>query len=128
MSNKGGGIQIGDFGGLGKVLGIIPDTIEAIGNFEKNMAEARKIGVETINNALQIPFNFSKNFEELVDRNNTRRIRDIKRANIPLNDEDIANMNNKLQEIKDNAGGDLSKIPEQDLLISYQLDTFKKNK
>ena len=49
---------------------------------------------------LEAPFEFSKNYEENVDRNKQRRLRDISAARLELNENDIENLNEQKEKIK----------------------------
>ena len=118
-------VDVGDQLGLGKAAHSIPDTIEAIGNTGKNLAEAGNIIVNTIKNAIDIPFDFSKKYEENVDRNRNRRIEDIRNANLQLNEEDYKKFKEKTENIKNNYDS-LENISENDLFKLRQIDAFKK--
>ena len=49
---------------------------------------------------LEAPFEFSKNYEENVDINKQRRLRDIYAAGLVLNENDIENLNEQREKIK----------------------------
>ena len=72
---------------IGDILKVIPDTINALSNAPKNLAEGCSI---TIDNFRKIPGTideYSKKFEEHVDRNNERMLNKIQRAKVKLNEE-----------------------------------------
>ena len=73
MNGPNFSIKIGDFFGIGEAVHSVPDTIEAIGHCAKNLAEAGSITVDTVEKISELPFNFSKNYEDFVDRNRERR-------------------------------------------------------
>ena len=80
-------IKVGDFLGFGEVVHSVPDTIEAVGHCAKNVAEAGNIAVDTFQKITEIPFQISENYENFVDKNRERRIKEIINANVPLNEE-----------------------------------------
>ena len=71
-----------DMFGVGKALQAIPNTINAVSNAPKNLAQAGEIFVNTVGKVPEVVDKFSKTFEEHVDRNNERRIKQIRQANL----------------------------------------------
>ena len=83
-----------------KVVTVVPDTINAIGNTADKMGDAFNKVIDGVDHILEIPFKVGKNIIHSVDKMKERRIENIKKANINLTDEDIENMKQAEEEIK----------------------------
>ena len=116
-------VKIGDFFGIGEAVHSVPDTIEAVGHCGKNLAEAGSITVDTVEKISELPFNFSKNYEDFVDRNRERRIKEIQNANLPLNEEDKEKLKEERENIKNKYNNN---IPEHELFRLREIDTYLK--
>ena len=98
-----------DMFGVGKALQAIPNTINAVSNAPKNLAQAGEIFVNTVGKVPEVVDKFSKTFEEHVDRNNERRIKQIRQANLSsnLSENDKQQLRENAKQIMERNGGHL---------------------
>ena len=107
--------EVEDIDGFGKVANAPSNLIKEIGNTAKNNTIAGEIAVDTVKSVLEAPFEFSKNYEENVDINKQRRLRDIYAAGLVLNENDIENLNEQREKIKNKYNNqELQNISEHD--------------
>ena len=111
-------VNIGhDLYGIGKALQAIPNTINAISNAPKNYAQAGEIFVNTVGKIPEVVDKFSKTFEEHVDRNNERRIKQIRQANLSdhLSEKDKEQLRENAKQIIERNGGHLEEMNDGEL-------------
>jgi DNA anti-recombination protein RmuC len=110
-----------------KVVTVVPDTINAVGNTADKMADALNKVIDDVDRVLESPFKVGKNIIHSVDKMKERRIENIKKANINLTDEDIENMKQAEEEIKKKKGNKIYELSDGDLFVLEQMNAMKKS-
>ena len=101
--------------GLGKAFGSIGDNFEKISNTMANR----------VDDMVNAPFKILDKIQEHTDKTRAKRIEEIKRANVPLNENDLKKIEEEQENMKERVGNDPSKLSGEDLFRFEQYHNFK---